>query len=263
MESRNLVNLKTGKSNIRALRAKRTHVHDLFIMSSSRTWTLPHHSNDRVEYAPDFELTKRKSILDLSFCKLQHIYWNWEYFWVNSPCFTFCCIMLWFGTVQLNPYPSGLLHWYWGNLTIAPVPVMQPWRICEYRRHKFPKSLLILKQLERLCSEDTPAAPWLPILLIHIGSQVKTRQSYKFKEIAKTSIFLFLKKIHMTHPLKLLDKMCKYEMDPLSIMEDTEQTRFCPQTDRRTRWNQYTPLQLRWARGIITTTKQSLTKPYT
>ena len=103
MESRNLVNLKTGKSNIRALGAKRTHVHDLFIMSSSRTWTLPHHSNDRVEYAPDFELTKRKSILDLSFCKLQHIYWNWEYFWVNSPCFTFCCIMLWFGIVQLNP----------------------------------------------------------------------------------------------------------------------------------------------------------------
>ena len=36
----------------------------------------------------------------------------------------------------------------------------------------------------------------------------------------------------MAHPLKLLDKMCKYEMDPLSIMEDTEQTRFCPQTDK-------------------------------
>ena len=28
--------------------------------------------------------------------------------------------------------------------------------------------------------------------------------------------------------------MCKYEMDPASIVEDTEQTRFCPQTDRRT-----------------------------
>ena len=26
--------------------------------------------------------------------------------------------------------------------------------------------------------------------------------------------------------------MCKYEMDPMSILEDTEQTRFCPQTDR-------------------------------
>ena len=27
------------------------------------------------------------------------------------------------------PYPSGLLHWHCGNLTIAPVPAKQPWRI--------------------------------------------------------------------------------------------------------------------------------------
>ena len=33
-------------------------------------------------------------------------------------------------------------------------------------------------------------------------------------------------------------------MDPISIVEDTEQTRFCPQTDRRTRWN-----QLCWSGG--------------
>ena len=40
--------------------------------------------------------------------------------------------------------------------------------------------------------------------------------------------------------MKLLDKMYKYEMDPASILEDSEQTRFCPQTARWTRWNQYT-----------------------
>ena len=28
--------------------------------------------------------------------------------------------------------------------------------------------------------------------------------------------------------------MRKYEMDLMSIVEDTEQTRFCPQTDKRT-----------------------------
>ena len=39
--------------------------------------------------------------------------------------------------------------------------------------------------------------------------------------------------LHTTHLLKLLDKMCKYEMDPMSIVEDTERTRFCPQRDRR------------------------------
>ena len=48
----------------------------------------------------------------------------------------------------------------------------------------------------------------------------------------------------MTHLLKLLVKMCKYEMDPTSIVEDTERTRFCPQTDRWTRWN---PFQLHWS----------------
>ena len=39
------------------------------------------------------------------------------------------CELLWFGTSWFCPYPSGLLHWHWGNLMIAPVPVKQPWRI--------------------------------------------------------------------------------------------------------------------------------------
>ena len=35
------------------------------------------------------------------------------------------------------PYPSGLLHWHCGNLTIAPVPTKEPWWIwintsCEF-----------------------------------------------------------------------------------------------------------------------------------
>ena len=29
----------------------------------------------------------------------------------------------------IAPYPSGLLHWHCGNLTIAPVPAKQPWWI--------------------------------------------------------------------------------------------------------------------------------------
>ena len=38
-----------------------------------------------------------------------------------------------------------------------------------------------LEQLECLLSEIPPAAPWLPILVIHIRSQVKTRQSQSYK----------------------------------------------------------------------------------
>ena len=111
---------------------------------------------------------------------------------------------------------------------------------------------LKLEQLEGLRSEDTPTASWLPTPLSHIGSQVKRRQSqsYKFKKFAKISNYWILKQaLHTTHLLKLLDKKCKYEMDPMGILEDTERTRFCPQTDRRrdgrtdrrTRWYQYTP----------------------
>ena len=47
-----------------------------------------------------------------------------------------------------------------------------------------------LEQLERLRSEIPPTAPWLPVLVIHIRSQVKIRQSqsYKFKKLPKIQI---------------------------------------------------------------------------
>ena len=60
-------------------------------------------------------------------------------------------------------------------------------------------------------------------------------QSYKYEEFAKITNFWILKQtLHTTHLLKLLDKMCKYEMDLTSIVEDTERTQLCPQMDRRT-----------------------------
>ena len=86
-----------------------------------------------------------------------------------------------------------------------------------------------LEQLERLRSEIPPAAPCLPILVIHIRPQVKTRQSqsYKFKKIAKNSNFEILQEtLHaLTHLLKLFDKMYKYEMDPTRTVGATERTR--------------------------------------
>ena len=50
----------------------------------------------------------------------------------------FCFAVLCCGyTLTDFPYPSGLLHWHCGNLTIAPVPARQPWWIwintsCEF-----------------------------------------------------------------------------------------------------------------------------------
>ena len=119
-----------------------------------------------------------------------------------------------------------------------------------------------LEQLERLRSEIPTAAPWLPILVIHITSRVKTRQSqsYKFKKIAKNTNFEILPKtLYATHLLKLLDKMYKYEMDATKTVGATERTRDAGRTDGQTdgrtdgrmEWNQYTPQQLRCAKGIM------------
>ena len=57
------------------------------------------------------------------------------------------------------------------------------------------------EQLECLPSEIPPAAPWLPILVIHIRSQVKTRQSqsYKFKKLPKIKILQFCKNLYTRH----------------------------------------------------------------
>ena len=108
-----------------------------------------------------------------------------------------------------------------------------------------------IEQLERLRSEIPYTATWLPILVIHIRSQVKTRQSqsYKLKNIAKYSNFkMLLATLHATHLLKLLDKMYKYAVNPTRTVGATERTRDAGRTDgltdRRMEWNQYTPNNL-------------------
>ena len=124
------------------------------------------------------------------------------------------------------------------------------------------QSISKLEQLERLRSELPNDYPYHCVILDPKSKEDKVRVT-NFKKFAKISNFWILKQaLHATHLLKLLDKMCKYEMDPMSIVEDTEWTRFCPQTDRRTnrrtdrrtRWYQYTPFQLCWRGGIINAT---------
>ena len=57
-------------------------------------------------------------------------------------CALFCCgyMVIWWVSAGLlwsfYPYSSGLLHWHWGNHTIAPVPVKQPWKIWVNESHQ-------------------------------------------------------------------------------------------------------------------------------
>ena len=76
------------------------------------------------------------------------------------------------------------------------------------------------------------------------------------KNLPKFHFFILKQTLHATimrrvytYILKLLGKMWKYGIDPTSIVEDTERTRFCAQTDRRTRWSQNTPLSTSLKRG--------------
>ena len=62
-------------------------------------------------------------------CHFSVFYWYTEYVQKWCTGFLLCCVLLCFGTGWFYPYPSGLLHWHWGNHMIAPVPVKQPWRI--------------------------------------------------------------------------------------------------------------------------------------
>ena len=58
----------------------------------------------------------------------------------------------------------------------------------------------------------------------HMRSQVKRRQSQS-KFLENCEKFKILQEtLHVTHLLKLLDKMYKYEMDPTRTVGVTEQT---------------------------------------
>ena len=75
--------------------------------------------------------------------------------------------------------------------------------------------------------------------------------SHWWKNGKKSTLRILKMAWHTTHFLKLIDKMCKYEMDPANVVKDTERTRFGLQTDRRMDkvkpvYPIRGPLQFRW-----------------
>ena len=56
---------------------------------------------------------------------INHHIWYTVYPKKYAHGFCFVVVIHWL----IFPYPSGLLHWHCGNLTIAPVPAKQPWWI--------------------------------------------------------------------------------------------------------------------------------------
>ena len=116
-----------------------------------------------------------------------------------------------------------------------------------------------LEQLERLRSEDTPTASWLPIPLSHIGSQVKRRQSQSYKLKKKSPKFQFFKfwnRHYTRHTFWSCFIRCanmkwiRWVFLKIQSGHDSVHRR----TDRRTDGQGDTsipPFQLRWSGGII------------
>ena len=101
-----------------------------------------------------------------------------------------------------------------------------------YTNH-IPRGLYKLEQLERLRSEDTPAASWLAILLSHIESKEDKVKITNLKNLPKFHIFEFWNKHYTRHIfwsclIRCANMWC------------------CPQTDRQTdgRTGRVTPVYL-------------------
>ena len=67
------------------------------------------------------------------------------------------------------PYPSGLLHWHCGNLTIAPVPAKQPWWIWINTSYEFIMNDCITTTKQ---STTKPCAYFLGYTVAHHNSLV-------------------------------------------------------------------------------------------
>ena len=88
------------------------------------------HTGFQEFFATGLPLGQGKGIVSCEYANVQYIPRNMH---TVFALLCFVVVIHWL----IFPYPSGLLHWHCGNLTIAPVPAKQPWWIwintlCEF-----------------------------------------------------------------------------------------------------------------------------------
>ena len=111
-----------------------------------------------------------------------------------------------------------------------------------------------LEQLERLRSEDTPAASWLPILLTHTDPKSKEDnvKVTNLKNLTKLQIFEFWNKLYTLHTFWSCLIRCtnmkwiRRVLVQIQSGHDSVHRR----TDRQGETSIPPPFQLRWSRGI-------------
>ena len=148
---------------------------------------------------------------------------------------------------EFIPYTVAVIF-VQGKVRISTVSFLEPISVSRLFRYKIYHYKL--EQLECLHFEIPPApTPWLPILVIHIRSQVKTRQSqsYKLKKLSKILILKFCKELYTRHTICsgligcINMKWNPWELQALQSGHGMREGRTDGLTDGRTEWNQYTP----------------------
>ena len=141
-------------------------------------------SYDRVlKQVYHFEIIKRVStsvfLEDFEWSVLQYIPRNMH---TGFALLCFVVVIHWL----IFPYPSGLLHWHCGNLTIAPVPAKQPWWIwintsCEFimndcitttKQSTTKPCAYFLGYTVAALHHTEPTSPWLAWKLVTFGAVV-------------------------------------------------------------------------------------------
>ena len=82
-------------------------------------------------------------------------------------------------TVYHDRHPNDMVDCYTDWLTVGLPGILS--KICLITWKAKVADIHNQLELKRLRSKDTPAASWLPILLSHIGSKVKRKQSQSYK----------------------------------------------------------------------------------
>ena len=94
------------------------------------------------------------------------------------------------------PYPSGLLHWHCGNLTIAPVPAKHPWWIWIDTSREFIMNDYVTTTKQ---SKTKPCAYFLGYTVWGIHSPGHTIFKIKSAEMAKSRIGILHNSAFMHH----------------------------------------------------------------
>ena len=105
---------------------------------------------------------------------------------------------------MIFPYPSGLLYWHCGNLTIAPVPAKQPWWIwintsCEFIMND---CITTTKQ-----STTKPCAYFLGYTVVNLMKACNT-STYWLMNMDKYFMWIYYERLHNHNKAKHNKTVC-------------------------------------------------------